>query len=101
MFDYQEISEYQIEITSYCNAACPQCPRNYNGQGINQYMPLTHLDRSVIDRAFTTELCGRPTWTGNGINLQQISNFINYSLTTLPNTCIEEITFYCNLSYNA
>ena len=59
MFDYQSIDEYQIEITSYCNAACPQCPRNYNGQGINRYMPLTHLDRGVIDRAFTPELCSR------------------------------------------
>lgn len=59
MFDYKTIDEYQIEITSYCNAACPQCPRNLNGHGINPYMPLTHLSREVIDRAFTTELCSR------------------------------------------
>lgn len=59
MFDYHHIDEYQIEITSYCNAACPQCPRNINGQGINPYMPLTHLSRSVIDQAFDTELCQR------------------------------------------
>ena len=59
MFDYDLIDEYQLEITSYCNAACPQCPRNNNGEGINPRMPLCHLDRSVIDRAFTTELCAR------------------------------------------
>jgi MoaA/NifB/PqqE/SkfB family radical SAM enzyme len=59
MFDYNTIDEYQIEITSYCNAACPQCPRNLNGYGINPYMPLTHLPREVIDRAFTKELCAR------------------------------------------
>lgn len=61
MFDYQTINEYQFEITSYCNAACPQCPRNENGQGINKRMPLCHLDRMVIDRAFPIDLCNRLT----------------------------------------
>jgi len=59
MFDYNKIQEYQIEVTSYCNAACPQCPRNDNGQGINQRMPLCHLSRSVIDQTFDSELCNR------------------------------------------
>jgi MoaA/NifB/PqqE/SkfB family radical SAM enzyme len=58
-FDFNKIDEYQLEITSYCNAACPQCPRNYNGNGINKHMPLSHLDRKVIDRAFDTHLCQR------------------------------------------
>ena len=52
MFNYNDITEYQIEITSLCNAACPQCPRNYNGKGINEHMPLTHLSRESIDQAF-------------------------------------------------
>lgn len=59
MFDYQSIDEYQIEITSYCNAACPQCPRNINGGRINHYMPLCHLERDIIDRAFPSSLCQR------------------------------------------
>jgi MoaA/NifB/PqqE/SkfB family radical SAM enzyme len=58
-FDFDTIDEYQLEITSYCNASCPQCPRNNLGQGINPRMPLTHLDRDVIDRAFTTQHCDR------------------------------------------
>ena len=58
-FDIDTIDEYQLEITTYCNAACPQCPRNLNGYGINPYMPLTHLSRSAIDLAFTDELCNR------------------------------------------
>jgi len=57
MFDYDVINEYQLEITSYCNAACPQCPRNMNGHGINPHMPLMHLSREVIDQTFSTELC--------------------------------------------
>jgi len=59
LFDFSVIDEYQIEITTYCNAACPQCPRNDLGHGINPYMPLTHLDRAVIDRAFDPDLCSR------------------------------------------
>jgi MoaA/NifB/PqqE/SkfB family radical SAM enzyme len=59
LFDFSAIDEYQLEITSYCNAACPQCPRNENGIGINQRMPLCHLNRVVIDCAFTVDLCRR------------------------------------------
>jgi MoaA/NifB/PqqE/SkfB family radical SAM enzyme len=59
MFNYTVIDEYQLEITSYCNAACPQCPRNDHGIGINKRMPLCHLDRHVIDQTFTPELCNR------------------------------------------
>ena len=59
MFNYQQIDEYQIEITSLCNAACPQCPRNNNGDGINPYMPLVSLSRDVINQAFSAELCQR------------------------------------------
>ena len=58
-FDFNTIDEYQIEITTYCNAACPQCPRNNLGVGINPHMPLTHLPRATIDQAFDTELCQR------------------------------------------
>lgn len=58
-FDFARINEYQLEITSYCNAACPQCPRNNNGQGINKRMPLCHLERRIIDKVFTEELCQR------------------------------------------
>jgi len=59
LFDYDLINEYQLEITTYCNAACPQCPRNDNGKGINKRMPLCHLDRFVIDQAFDPAMCKR------------------------------------------
>lgn len=52
LFNFDEIVEYQIEITSYCNAACPQCPRNLNGYGVNPYMPLCHLSKEIIDKTF-------------------------------------------------
>ena len=57
MFNYDTVKEYQLEITTYCNAACPQCPRNINGGAVNPNLPLCHLSREVIDRTFTEELC--------------------------------------------
>jgi MoaA/NifB/PqqE/SkfB family radical SAM enzyme len=58
-FDFTKIDEYQLEITTYCNAACPQCPRNNNGAGINPHLTLEHLARDIIDTAFTSHLCNR------------------------------------------
>ena len=58
-FEYTTIDEYQLEITTYCNAACPQCPRNISGGSVNPHLPLCHLSRQVIDSAFTPELCSK------------------------------------------
>lgn len=55
----------------------------------------------TLDRLDTELSRSRPTWTGNGINLSNISNFIKYAQTLDPNTCIEEITFYCNFDFKA
>lgn len=57
-FDLAHINEFQLEITSYCNAACPQCPRNDLGHGINPHMPLCHLDRDTLNQTFTESICG-------------------------------------------
>ncbi|CAB4133727.1 COG0535 Predicted Fe-S oxidoreductases [uncultured Caudovirales phage] len=57
LFNFDLIDEYQLEITTYCNAACPQCPRNIQGSGINPYMPLVHLNRSVINDTFSESHC--------------------------------------------
>ena len=55
----------------------------------------------TLDRLDTELSRSRPTWTGNGINLVDISNFIHYGTNINSNTCIEEITFYCNFDYKA
>lgn len=53
----------------------------------------------TLDRLDTELSRSRPNWTGNGVNLADISNFIKYSSSINTNTCIEEITFYCNLDF--
>ncbi len=55
----------------------------------------------TLDRLDTELSRSRSNWSGNGINLTDISDFIHYSTEINPNTCIEEIVFYCNLEYKA
>ncbi len=53
----------------------------------------------TLDRLDTELSRSRPSWTGNGINLKDVSNFIKYARTLDENSCIEEITFYCNFDH--
>jgi hypothetical protein len=54
----------------------------------------------TLDRLDTELSRSRPNWTGNGVNLIDISNFIQYALSTGNNTVIEEATFYVNFEYS-
>jgi NAD(P)-dependent dehydrogenase (short-subunit alcohol dehydrogenase family) len=53
------------------------------------------------DRLDTELSRSRPTWTGNGIALTDVSDFINYSMSLNTNTVIEEVVFYCNFDHGA
>jgi hypothetical protein len=55
----------------------------------------------TLDRLDTEVSRSRPTWTGNGINLTDISNFIQYATAVNSNTVIEEATFYVNFDHKA
>jgi hypothetical protein len=76
--------------------ASKQCTAAFKNNFIPFKTTLITLDR------LDTELSrSRSNWTGNGINLKEVSNFINYLLVVDANTCIEEITLYCNLDYES
>jgi len=53
----------------------------------------------TLDRLDTELSRSRSNWTGNGINLTDIGDFIHYSTNINSNTCVEEIIFYCNLQH--
>jgi NAD(P)-dependent dehydrogenase (short-subunit alcohol dehydrogenase family) len=55
----------------------------------------------TIDRLDTDLSRSKPSWTGNGITLDDVSNFIKYVLTVNPNSVIEEATFYVNFNYGS
>jgi len=55
----------------------------------------------TLDRLDTELSRSRSTWTGNGINLTDISNFIQYTTAVSQNTVVEEATFYVNFDHKA
>jgi hypothetical protein len=84
---------YRVAKAALAHAS-KQCTASFRANLVTFKTTLITLDR------LDTELSrSRPTWTGNGINLKDVSNFIKYARTLDHNTCIEEITFYCNLNY--
>lgn len=86
---------YRVAKAALAHAS-KQCTASFKANKVAFKTTLITLDR------LDTELSrSRPTWTGNGVNSNDISNFIQYAQNLDPNTCIEEITFYCNLDYKA
>lgn len=86
---------YRVAKAALAHAS-QQCTASFKSNIVPFKTTLITLDR------LDTELSrSRPTWTNNGINVRDISNFIKYAYTLDHNTCIEEITFYCNLEYKA
>lgn len=86
---------YRVAKAALAHAS-KQCTASFKANKVPFKTTLITLDR------LDTELSrSRPTWTGNGIDLKDISNFIKFAKTLRANTCIEEITFYCNLDYKA
>jgi len=54
-----------------------------------------------LDRLDTELSRSRPTWTGNGQALHDISDFIKYTVNVNANTVIEQATFYVNFNFKA
>ena len=51
----EDIKEIHIEPTSVCNASCPMCARNINGEGLNPYITLKSLDLDWFKKNITPE----------------------------------------------
>lgn len=52
MYRREQIETVHLEVTSHCNARCPQCPRNLEGGARNPNLPLTQLFLDDIRRIF-------------------------------------------------
>jgi MoaA/NifB/PqqE/SkfB family radical SAM enzyme len=54
-YSYSNIKSVEIEISTYCNAACPQCPRNnYGGKTIDS-LPLINWSLEQLQSVFTEQ----------------------------------------------
>jgi hypothetical protein len=86
---------YRVAKAALAHAS-KQCTASFKSNLVPFKTTLITLDRLDTDLSRS-----RATWTGNGILLGDVATFIKYATGVTANTCIEEITFYCNLDYKA
>jgi MoaA/NifB/PqqE/SkfB family radical SAM enzyme len=55
MYRYEDIRRLHVELTSRCNAACPQCGRFAGAGEVNEALPLTELTLADIVAMFPVE----------------------------------------------
>lgn len=53
MIAYDKIRDVHLEISSFCNARCPLCPRNFHGYPYNDGYLETNLTLEKIKKIFT------------------------------------------------
>lgn len=60
MIGYQDIKQVHLEISTRCNAACPDCPRNFRGADVDLPYPVVdmRLDQAkkIFDIGFLSQL---------------------------------------------
>ena len=59
MIQLSEIRDIHLEISSLCNARCPECPRNFRGYPYNDGYIETNLTLESCKRIFTPEFIGQ------------------------------------------
>ena len=56
MIDYNEIQQLHLEVSTRCNAACPECPRNLHGvDGIVTNYPLCDISLQQVQKIFSVD----------------------------------------------
>ena len=53
MIQYRDIRSVHLEISTRCNAACPDCPRNFRGVDVLDTYPLLDMKLSQAQKIFT------------------------------------------------
>ena len=53
MLSYSEIRRVHLEISTRCNAACPECPRNFRGVDIVDTYPVCDMSLDQAKQIFT------------------------------------------------
>jgi MoaA/NifB/PqqE/SkfB family radical SAM enzyme len=53
MLEYKNIRRVHLEISTRCNAACPECPRNFRGVDIIDTYPICDMSLEQAQQIFT------------------------------------------------
>ena len=90
MFEYNDLTQLHIELSSMCNAACPGCPRNiyggYTVPSFNEKQMSLELFKSVINDEILKNIkrilfCGN---YGDPITCQDIIEILKYCSSINP-----------------
>ena len=54
-YEFKKIESLQLEISSNCNASCPQCPRNFYGGKTVEDLPLITWTLNDLQQILTTQ----------------------------------------------
>ena len=106
MINYTEIKHCEIELSSYCNAACPLCPRNLFGYPYNSGYTVRHLTLDDVKNIFDREFCDRVKFTFEGNfgdpvmnpELLEIVDYLNSSIEICTNGGIQNKSFWKQLA---
>lgn len=91
VIDYQKIRHVHLEISSRCNAACPDCPRNLFGVNVVDNYPQCDLRLEQIKTIFASEflrqlesilICGN---YGDFVTARDGVDCVEYFYQTNPN----------------
>jgi len=55
MYNYEDIRSIHLEVTQNCQASCPMCDRNMNGEGLNPHINLDELTLEDCKKIFLPE----------------------------------------------
>lgn len=98
MYNYSDIREIHLEVTSKCQARCPQCPRRFNGGPMNPYVVLEdiHLplfsqwfDKDFIKQLDSLFMCGN---LGDPIVAKDTLEIFKYLREVNPNIRLSMFT---------
>lgn len=85
IFDQRNLTAW-VDLSTYCNAACPQCHRTASNGNKVDWLPLIQWDLSLFKKAFSRkelsrysefELCG--TW-GDPVMNKDVHEIVSYIL---------------------
>lgn len=95
MLSIDQIKSLDLEISSYCIASCPMCPRNFYGMKHNAGYPITNITikdfKKIFSKSFVSQL-EYVKFNGNfgDFNMNPDSEkIVNYLRTYSPNAILE------------
>lgn len=107
MIDYNNIRHVELELSSYCNANCPLCPRNLFGYTYNTGYTAKHLTlaeiKKILEPNFISQL-DKVTFEGNygdplmNPELLDIVDYFDKPIEIFTNASMQTKTFWEKLA---